>query len=169
MRSTKLAKLLLVGMVVLLTLVPVGAVGAVPPERETWQIEETWFFEDCGDFQVWEDLSADVHATHYYDQDGNLIRTVAHWTSTGVVYNNSNPDIRLQEEIVHNTGFYDENGEMTFGAGRFVHIVLPGEGTIFIATGRVFDCQDYACWDMSGHNDWLEGDKDKLCAALRGP
>ena len=50
-----------------------------------------------------------------------------------------------------------------------VQIVLPGEGMIFIAAGRAFECQDAACWGSSGHNDWLEGDKDKLCAALRGP
>lgn len=169
MRFTRLARLLLFGMVVLLTLMPVGAVWAVPPERETRQIEETWFFEDCGDFEVWEDFSADVLATHYYDQDGNLIRTIAHWTGTGVVYNSSNPDIRLQEKIVHNTGFYDENGDMTFGAGRFVHIVLPGEGMIFIFVGRVYDCEGAYCSSLAGHNDWLDGDRDALCAALSGP
>jgi hypothetical protein len=147
----------------------VGVVSAVPPVEETFHIEETWFFEDCADFQVWEDFRADVRFSHHYVRDGNLIRTIGHWTGTGEVYNNSNDDLRLQEKIVHNTGFYDESDEMTFAAGRFVHIVLPGEGTVFIAVGRVYDCQDAVCIGVSGHNDWVSGDKDKLCAALRGP
>ena len=111
MRSRLLARLALVGLVVLLTLMPAGAVWAVPPVQETWQFDFTWLFEDCGDFEVWEHFYGDVRATHYYDQDGNPIRTVFHATGTGMVYNNSDPDIWLQEEIVHNVGFFDENGD----------------------------------------------------------
>ena len=168
MKSIRGSRFLVASMAVLLMLVPVGAVWAVPPVEETFHVEVTWFFEDCGDFQVWEDFTADVRATHHYDKDGNYIRTVEHWTATGVVYNNDNRDIRLEEKIVHSTGFWDASGE-SWGVGRMVHIVLPGEGTIFIAAGRVFNCEGAACWGSAGHNDWLEGDKDKLCAALRGP
>ena len=169
MRSVWLARLRLVCIVVLLTLMPAGAAWAVPPVEETWHFEANWFFEDCGDFEVWEHFTADVVATHYYDQDGNPIRTAEHWTGTGVVYNNSDADIWLQEKTVHNVGFFDENGEPVSGAGRMVHIVLPGEGLIFIAAGRVFECEGAACSSVAGHNDWVEGDKDKLCAALSGP
>jgi hypothetical protein len=167
-RSRLLARLALVGLVVLLTLMPAGAVWAVPPVQETWQFDFTWLFEDCGDFEVWEHFYGDVRATHYYDQDGNPIRTVFHATGTGMVYNNSDPDIWLQEEIVHNVGFFDENGDQVWAAGRMVHIVLPGEGLIFIAAGRVFECEGAICWGVAGHNDWIEGDKDALCSALSG-
>jgi hypothetical protein len=166
MKFVRFSKLLLAGMVVLLTLMPVGAVWAVPPVEEIWHDDYTWFFEDCDTFEVWEHWSVDVRVTHYYDQDGNLVRSAAHWTGTGIVYNNSNPDIWLQEQTVHNLGFYDENGDLTWAAGRFVHIVLPGEGLIFIAAGRVYDCEDAVCTGVAGHNDWDDGDKDALCAAL---
>jgi hypothetical protein len=169
MRSFPLARLALVGMVVLATLMPAGAAWAVPPVEETWSFDETWLFEVCDDFEVWEHWWGDVHATHYYDRDGNPIRTVAHWTGTGFVYNNSAREIQLQEKTVHNVAFYDENEEQMWAAGRMVHIVLPGEGLIFIAAGRVFECEEAVCYGVAGHNDWVEGDKDALCAALRVP
>jgi hypothetical protein len=169
MRSIRLSRLLLVGMVVLLTLMPAGAAWAKQPERETVEVAEHWFFEDCGDFEVWEHFSATVEITRYLDGHGDIIWISEHWTGTGVVYNASYDYIQLEEKIVHNVGFYDENHEPTGAAGRMVHIVLPGKGLIFIAAGRFYECEDASCTGVAGHNDWVEGDKDALCEALRGP
>lgn len=168
MNSIRLARLLLVGLVILLSLMPVGGAWAKPPVRETWHFEEDWFFEDCGDFEIWEVFFMDVRVTHFYDRDGNWVRTQEHWTGDGYVYNKDDPNLWFPENTVHNMGIYDASGGLTI-VGKLVNITIPGEGVVFRTAGRVVYDSEGNLIFYAGDNDWIEGDKDALCAALRGP
>lgn len=168
MNSIRFARLLLVGLVILLTLMPVGGAWAKPPERETWHFEADWLFIECGDFEVWEHLVMDVRVAHFYDGDGNWTRTQEHWTADGYVYNLNDPNLWLPEKTVHNMAIYYESGESTM-VGPLVNVTLPGGGSIFHAVGRlVYDSEGNLTF-YAGHNDWIDGNTDALCAALGGP
>ena len=166
MKSIRLARLLLVGLVILLTLMPVGGAWATPPEHSTYQLEwEAMEWVDCGDFWVLEDAVVDVRATNFYDQDGNWIRTQEHWTLNGFVYNSEDPTHWLPENPTHLTITYDEAGGQVY-VGRLITIQVPGQGIIWEAAGRQVWDSDWNLTFWAGPNDWLEGDTDALCAAL---
>jgi hypothetical protein len=169
MKSIRLARLLLIGMVVLLTLVPVGAVGAVPPEQEiqTFDLEEYLLSCSDPDFEVWADESMKLITQRFYDRDGNWIRTQVHMSHEGIWYNKKNPEFWLEAKPDHCMITFDEAGETWVGLPQLIN--LPGAGPIFFGAGRIVLDSDGWVTFWAGPNDWVAGDTDALCAALSGP
>lgn len=169
MKSARLAKLLLVGMVVLLTVMPVGAVWAVPPEQEIQNFDWDVPLLSCSDpdFEVWANESVKLITQQFYDRDGNWTRTQVHWSFEGIWYNHENPEFWLEEKPLHYMTTWD--GEEETWVGMVQQINLPGAGPIFFGAGRIVFDSDWNITFWAGPNDWIEGDTDALCAALSGP
>ena len=131
MRSIRLAKVLLAGMVVMLTLMPVGAVGAVPPDQEIEYFDWHGLLLTCSDpdFEIWADESAKLITQQFYDRDGNWTRTQVHCSLEGIWYNHEDPSIWLEEKPAHYTLTFDEAGETWVGVPQLNN--LPGTGPIF--------------------------------------
>jgi len=169
MRSIRLVKLLLVGMVVLLTLMPIGAVWAVPPEQEiqTFDLEERLLSCSDPDFEVWANESVKLITQQFYDRDGNWTRTQMHMFHEGIWYNDENPEFWLQQKPDHCMVTWDGEGETWVGLPQLIN--LPGAGPIFFGAGRIVFDSEWNITFWAGPNDWVEGDTDALCAALSGP
>jgi hypothetical protein len=166
MRFIRLARLLLLGMVVLLTLMPVGAVWAVPPEKDV--VFEHWddYLLDCPGFEVWADESVRVITQTFYDRHGNWTRTQVHLSFEGIWYNHDT-GFGLEEKPLHYMFTFDEEGETLVGLVQ--HINLPGAGPIIFGAGRVMVDNEGNFTFWAGPNDWIAGDFDALCSALSGP
>jgi hypothetical protein len=165
MRSIRLAKLLLVGMAVLLTLMNVGAVWAVPPDQELLNYHSDEYLLDCPDFEVWADESVKLRIQDFYDRDGTWTRTQVHLSFEGIWYNHDN-GFGLEEKPLHYMFTFDEEGETMVGMVQQIN--LPGAGPIIFGAGRVvLEGGEVTFW--AGPNDWIAGDFDALCSALSGP
>jgi hypothetical protein len=165
------AKSLLVGMVVLLVMMPAGAAFAAPPEHWIYHYELDYPWIDCGDFTINEQAVMDVRVTDYYDKDGNRTREVEHYAWNGIVYNSLHPEILLVEKPTHYKVGYDPDGLQTW-VGLFINIHVPGQGPVFRGSGRELAYWidgDYYLTFWAGPSDYIEGDTDALCAALRVP
>lgn len=168
MKSIRLVRLLLMGLVVLLILVPAGAVWAVPPDRATYHAEFDVPWIECPGFTVYEKGAIDLRVRQHYDQDGNWVRAVEHYNWDGIVYNSEHPEIFLEENTTHFKITYDPDGLETW-VGLAISIFLPGEGQVLFGAGRVqlywVDGQPIFTF-FAGQSDWMEGDTGRLCAAL---
>lgn len=167
MKSIRFARLLLAGVVILLTLLPVGAAWANPPDQET----ETFHWDipllDCPEFPVWADETVRLRTKLFYDKDGNWTHTTYHWTINGIWYNHEHPEMWLEEKTAQYTVTIDEEGQTW--VGQVQNINLPGAGPIFFGAGKfVMDNEgNFTFW--AGPNDYIEGNLDALCAALSPP
>jgi len=171
MKSLRLRQLLFVCVAMLLTLMPTGAAQATPPDQYIYHSEVDWSWIDCGDFMVNEHAVMDVRVREHYDKDGNWVRAVEHYDWNGIVYNNQHPEIFLVEKPTHYNVTYYPDGLQAW-VGLIISIHVPGEGPVFRGAGRgaLYWLDDgYDLVYYMGHNDWIEGNTDALCAALRAP
>jgi hypothetical protein len=170
MKSIRLTKVLLVGMVVLMTLLPAGAVYAKPPDQETTVERWDWPILQCpAGFEVWGDEIVKTRTMDFYDGEGNWTRTRIHYNFTGVWYNHDHPEIWLEENPGTYTVIVDKEGE-TVVVGLVQSLQLPDGGApIFFGAGRLeFNSEgDLVFW--AGPNDFIAGDVAALCAALTPP
>ena len=169
MKRVRLSSLVLVGMVILLTLIPVGTAWAVPPVQETVVEYWDWPILQCpAGFEVWGDEVVKLHTLVFRDKDDNWIRTKVHYTFDGVWYNRENPDFYLEENTAHYTITFDEGGETWVGLVQSLQ--LPDGGPpIFFGAGRVVVDSEGNITFWAGPNDFIEGNFDALCAALTPP
>mgnify|MGYP007065677722 CR=1 FL=1 len=166
-KSIRLSRLLLAGMVVLLTLMPVGASWAKPPDQDAWTEEWDEEYLHCPGFWVYEKGQLDVRVQIFYDGDGNWLRTVGHYDLVGYLYNVEDETYRLPE-IVHQKAIWNDAGGLTI-VGLWSIITIPGEGVIYHDAGRIeIDAHGHITFS-AGRHDYFDGDKDVLCAALTPP
>jgi len=168
MKPVRLSRMLLVGMVVLLTLVPPGAAWAKPPDQYTYHLEFDAPWIDCGDFMVNEQTAIDVRVREHYDKEGNWVRAVEHYDWNGIVYNDQYPEFFLVEKPTHFSITYDPDGFETW-VGLFINIHVPGQGPVLQGAGRevVYWLDDgYELVFYAGQSGYIDGNFDALCAAL---
>jgi hypothetical protein len=118
--------------------------SAVPPVKEPIAFDVAGqFVYDCGDFNILTNYSAKGHTILFYDKEGNLTRQNDHFLYRNTEYYNSNDDSKR----VFGVG-EGENLKWTYIgepptlaiAGTSFHVNIPGQGVIWIRTGRlVFD------------------------------
>ena len=167
MKSIRWSRLLLVGMVVLVIVMPAAAVYAKPPDQETtleywdWPLGIT-----CpAGFEIWADEVVQLRTMVFYDGEGNWTRTKVHHTFHGVWYNHDHPEIYLVENPAHYTITFDEGGETWVGLVQSLQ--LPDGGApIFFGAGRIEVDNEGNITFWAGPNDFVEGNFDALCAAL---
>jgi hypothetical protein len=119
--------------------------------------------ETCGfPITVQGNFTADVQ--FFYDQEGNLIRSLNHIKVRGT---DSANGVSLSEraDFIHTFDFTTEiNGDI----GVITHVLTPGGGTVLIEAGRVLSDEEGNLLFVAGNHPTISGDISAYCAALAG-
>ena len=147
-------------------------VNATPPVQERYStLIEGQYVGSCGDFVVLTDYYFDVNYKIFYDKSGNAIREIAVLNTDGFskYYNPGDPTHSVEggpHEV--QVQRFDVGGNTGTFMGPSFRINLPGQGVIFLMAGRLV--VDFNTGDVmfeAGPQDWLQGNLEKLCTALR--
>ena len=146
--------------------------SATPPEQDRSSSSvQGQTVGNCGDFWVLTDYYLDISYKLFFDKSGNAIRDLAVVNLDGFskYYNSTDPDRFVEggpHEVQVQRFDFAENTYTFMGPGWRIN--LPGQGVIFLTTGRlVVDWGTKEVLFQAGPQDWLEGNLDELCAALR--
>jgi hypothetical protein len=161
-------RLLFALLLAMLTLHPAAPAAAMRPTI----VEFSFSVEDgptlrptrCDSFEVLISDTFTVRGTTFYDQAGNPVRATYHFTYSGTLKNS------VTGETVPIAGRFSDTTDLQTGvetqAGLFYRVNLPGQGIVWLGAGKVY-------WDAEGNvtlvrgpNQMLEGDAQKICAAL---
>jgi hypothetical protein len=119
--------------------------------------------QTCG-FPVTIDQNFAVDVQFFYDQQGNLIRSLAHIQLGGTASANgvSLPDTA---DFTHT---YDFTTGINGDLGVTTHVIIPGGGTVLINAGRVLSDDQGNLLFVAGKQQAISGDISAYCAALAG-
>jgi hypothetical protein len=169
-------------MLVFLTLYPTGGAMAVKPDTVTEIYDvvgepNAYCGDDFGNFYVLGDNTQTFVITDFYNKDGDLEKTVVHFSVTdGRVYNSKHPERELPEGPDHARWYFYPDSDIYYQAGLAFHVTVPGYGIIAINAGRIIMIpdweKDYWEWEIiweKGQNDLFTGDLDALCSYLAVP
>lgn len=122
---------------------------------------------DCPEgFEVWEAVSYEVNGKDYYNNDGEYLRSKAHWTVEGIVFNADSPDNYLPyQNSVYNEFFDGQTGEFRV-AGLWALVTVPGFGSIFMDVGLIVFDADFNITFEAGKHQWWNSNVEELCAFL---
>ena len=148
-----------------------ATVNATPPvqERVSGYVEGQ-YIGSCGDFVVLSDYYYDVNYKLFLDRAGKPVRElqVLRTDGTSKYYNSEDPTrfVEGAPSEVQVARVVDANIFTVMGPA--FRINLPGQGVIFLMAGRlVLDLSTGEVLFEAGPQDWLEGNLDELCTALR--
>jgi hypothetical protein len=100
----------------------------------------------------------------FHDQQGNLIRSLAHIQLRGTDSANgvSLPDTA---DFTHTFDFTTGiNGDL----GVTTHVIIPNGGTVLIEAGRVLSDEQENLLFVAGNHQAISGDVSGYCVALAG-
>jgi hypothetical protein len=119
--------------------------------------------QTCGfPITINENFTSDVQ--FFYDQQGNLIRSLAHIKLRGTDSANgiSLPDTA---DFTHTFDFTTGiNGDL----GVTTHVIIPNGGTVLTEAGRVLSDEQGNLLFVAGNHQAISGDVSAYCAALAG-
>lgn len=121
-------------------------------------------------FSIWADYSYSLTQKIYKDKAGNITRVVFLTKVIGrsVYYGDPSTGVSLMGgpgEIGKYT--WDAQTNLLYFSGVSFKVVVPGQGVVFMQTGHfVQDLTTGLLISQSGHNDWMGGNVETLCAAL---
>jgi hypothetical protein len=100
----------------------------------------------------------------FHDQQGNLIRSLAHIQLRGTDSANgvSLPDTA---DFTHT---YDFTTGINGDLGVITHVIVPNGGTVLINAGRVLSDDQGNLLFVAGNHQAISGDISAYCAALAG-
>jgi hypothetical protein len=113
---------------------------------------------DCPTYTIDATYMANRRNEDFYDSNGNLVLERRHISFTGVLYNDSDPSRSLPYE-----GTFTLTIDFAAGTVKnsgFGHVIVPGEGVIWLNAGLFFAGADFAI------QHGPSGDLTQLCAAL---
>ena len=117
----------------------------------------------CGfPITISQNFTSDVQ--FFYDQQGNLIRSLAHIQLRGTDSANgfSLPDTA---DFTHTFDFTTGiNGDL----GVTTHVIIPNRGTVLTDAGRVLSDEQGNLLFVAGNHQVISGDVAAYCAALAG-
>lgn len=154
--------------------------GRVFHDRYVTGLEEI-SMGDCADygvgsFEIWNDYQASIHDAILFDEDGVTPKLVVEnfKVISDVFYNSTNPTKRIaagpgENQEVH---YRYENGKLVSfqWSGPVVRVNLPGYGPIYSETGVFKRLWYEGSWHFimnTAHNQWVDGDIEALCWALK--
>jgi hypothetical protein len=156
---------------ILAGLVTVGLVGVNAPfalaAEPTFQQFQGSFTDvdtqTCG-FPITIDKNFTTDVQFFYDQQGSLIRSLAHIQLRGTDSANgvSLPDTA---DFTHT---YDFTTGINGDLGVTTRVIIPNGGTVLIAAGRVLSDDQGNLLFEAGHDPVISGDIPAYCAALAG-
>jgi hypothetical protein len=119
--------------------------------------------QTCGfPITVNENFAADVQ--FFYDEQGNLIRSLNHIQLRGT---DSANGVSLLETADF-THTYDFTTGVNGDLGVISHVIVPSGGTVLIDAGRVLSDDQGNVLFAAGKHQVLSGDISAYCAALAG-
>jgi hypothetical protein len=119
--------------------------------------------QTCG-FPITINENFNVDVQFFYDQRGNLIRSLAHIQLRGTDSANgvSLPDTA---DFTHTFDFTTGiNGDL----GVTTHVIIPNGGTVLTEAGRVLSDEQGNLLFVAGNHRAISGDVSGYCAALAG-
>ena len=111
--------------------------------------------------------------TTWRDETGYILQLKVHAKDDREIYLESGQGRRLLSRANYNVftltpgaGWFEDVEKWT---GLFWHVVVPGVGTVLLDGGlEIIDFKrENVVVRAVGNHQWLEGDFDKLCAALQ--
>ena len=173
-RLSALVGLVALGGLVLLAPLPAPA---APPVKEsfTWDFGAGPLGGDCGGVPIMVDTITYGTQTTYYDKGGNLSRITLHAKTQDRIFLEGSEKVLVGHANYHvftltpGAGLYEGVERFT---GVFWHVIVPGLGTVLVDVGlEIIDwkllSEGYSpVLKAVGKHQWLEGDFDRLCAAL---
>ena len=155
------------GLAAAMTMVIAGATGAhagVPLTVEE-SAEGDEFLTDCGDFDLRDHFTFEIHGKVFLDDAGNPVRIVEQVSGTDTFYNSVTGEsvtgtINAGETVDLVDGTVTENGTI----GR---ITVPGLGVVFFDVGKfIIDFDEGLVFLAGRHHAFFEEDYAQLCALL---
>jgi hypothetical protein len=155
------------GLVVALPIVLTGATDAhaAVPLTVKESDEGDVFLADCGDFDLRDHFTFEIHGKAFLDDAGNPVRIVEHVSGSDTFYNSETNEsvtgtINAGETVDLVDGTVTENGTI----GR---ITVPGLGVVFFDVGKfIIDFDDGLVFLAGRHHAFLEEDYAALCSLL---
>jgi len=103
----------------------------------------------------------------WLDEEGNVLRSEAHYEGVDNLYNPANPGIVLSGHFV-GSGHYDARTGKDYVTGVPYHITVPGYGTVLVRSGRWISPL-YPYGHIAGKDSFVsKGDMEQLCSYLAG-
>jgi hypothetical protein len=140
MRTTLARRFLAVAAAALTGFIAAGTAAASPPERSTFQIDDTFLSgtsEDCG-FDILLHLEGSIVVTDFLDEHGELVRSLV--TYPGLFYTFINAETgrsvtSRSPDPEHYT--MDADGSLTIMVtGLVMRVSVPGSGEQAVQAGR---------------------------------
>jgi hypothetical protein len=168
----KFAALLLTMQLLLLAVAPVSA--AKPELFYDREVDWYFFLGTCEspDFEVWDHVVGHESERLFYDNRGNLVKTIYHMNATDNLYDPANPDRTLSGPTGYSVYVEITGGEPDHytwtrtWTGTFWNLQLPG-GSVFHQSGQFIEQVDN--WVVTD-TFWKGGraviDTEKICSAL---
>jgi hypothetical protein len=155
------------GLVVALLIVLTGTTGAYAAVPLT--IEESdegdVFQADCGDFDLRDRFTFEIHGKVFLDEAGNPVRVVEHVSGSDTFYNSETGEsvtgtINSGEIVDLVNGTATQNGTI----GR---ITVPSLGVVFFDVGKyIIDFDEGLVFLAGRHHAFFEEDYAQLCSLL---
>jgi hypothetical protein len=156
---------------ILASLAAVGLVGvnasAALASAPTFQQFQGSFTEvdsqTCG-FPITINQNFTTDVQFFYDQQGNLVRSLAHIQLRGTDSANG-VSLRDTADFTHTFDFTTGiNGDL----GVTTHVIIPNGGIVLIDAGRVLSDEQGNLLFVAGNHQVISGDIAAYCAALTG-
>ena len=139
---------------------------AVQPDMYTVSGSGIGWVGECGDFDVLEDVTYEIAVKDYFNNDGDWIKTKAHWTVEGVVFNADAPENYLPYKNSVYTEHYEVDTGETRVTGLWALVTVPGYGSIFMDVGLlIYDAGGNIIFE-AGKHQWFNANVDALCDHL---
>lgn len=131
-------RLLVLAGLLVLALALASPVAAAPPVIETGTLVDDYPIWDslCPGFVVWDREEISFRWTSYFDNEGNLIKGMTHYTGQDNFYNPANPGVVLCGSFSGIFHWADRKGPIVYASGLASSITIPGYGAVMLRAGR---------------------------------
>jgi metal-dependent HD superfamily phosphatase/phosphodiesterase len=169
MNLNRRIRIFLIGLASLLALVPATAAFADGPQIQTFkEVYTDNVLVNCGDFSIIENAVTTVRVTTFFDDQGNSVRRIIHFTYSGT-YTNSVTGKILTDTPDPQTYIRDYVNGTTAGHGLVFRITVPGEGIVLLDAGTVIFNADGTVTAYGRHDGGysFEANLAALCQLMR--
>lgn len=168
MKVVQFRRLLVVGLVTLLSLATALPAFATQPEFLTIPVDETFELGACDGFTVIEHLEGTIKISTHFDQDGNLVMEIARFRLRHTLTNSVTGESLFSPDVGIDMFTISQDGSETLAViGIVRRIVVPGQGITFASIGNiVFNLTTGEVQLVAGPHDDFADLLPALCSAL---
>jgi len=169
MNLNRRIRFFLIGLASLLALVPATAAFADGPQIQSFTFVDTdYVLVDCGDFDIIENAVETVRIATFYDDAGNRVRRITHFTFSGT-YTNSVTGETFTDTPDPQNFIRDYDAHTTNYHGLIFRITVPGEGIVLLNAGTVIFNADGTVTAYGPHDGGYSFDENvaALCQLMQ--